>query len=251
MRSTVSAILTAAVRGRGVASASVIWQGGAAPETCWLPVSADEPAFLAYSITKTFTACLVLQLCDEGRLSLEDPLSKWFPRITQADHISIRRLLNHTAGIPDYGGVPAYHRGVRSTPSTPWSFDQFAAETFDKGLLFAPGDGWAYSNAGYMLVKRIVEEVTGMSFRALVALHIAQPLGLHRTFVADSIEDLASLAPGMSALLAMDGTLRDVRAHYHPGWVSHGVVASTASEIARFLDGLFHGQFLSRMLSLL
>jgi D-alanyl-D-alanine carboxypeptidase len=128
----------------------------------------------------------------------------------------------------------------------PWSFERFATETFAKGLLFAPGEGWAYSNPGYMLVKWIVEDVTGSSYRTLVAERIARPFGLGRTFVPESIDDLASLAPGTSFLLASDGSPRDVRAHCHPGWVSHGVVASTPSEIVRFFDGLFRGDFLSR-----
>jgi D-alanyl-D-alanine carboxypeptidase len=88
--------------------------------------------------------------------------------------------------------------------------------------------------------------VAGLPYRALVSERIAQPFGLRRTFVAESIEDLASLAPSTSSVLSRDGAPRDVRTHYHPGWVSHGVLASTSSEIVRFLDGLFHGQFLSR-----
>src|SRR5206468_2267838 len=108
-----------------------------------------------YSITKTFTATLVLLLREEGRLSLDDPLSRWFPRIPQADRITLRQLLNHTAGVPDYGALRSYHEAVRSSPSTPWSFERFAAETFDRGLQFEPGSSWAYSNPGYMLLKRI------------------------------------------------------------------------------------------------
>lgn len=238
-------VLGAAARGRGVVGASVIERAGTEPQTVWEPDSADEPAFLAYSITKSVTACLVLRLAEEGRLDLDDPVAIWFPDVAQAARISVRHLLNHTAGIPDYGGLPAYHDGVRSTPSVPWSFERFAAETVGKGLLFAPGQGFAYSNPGYMLVKRILEQVSGASFRALVAERVARPLGLRSTFVPESIDDLATLAPGASCQLAPDGAPRDVRAFYHPGWVSHGVVASTPSEIARFLDGLFHGRLLS------
>lgn len=246
LKNALREVLTAAVRGRGVASVSVIEHHGAAPQTFWAAESAIEPAFLAYSITKTFTASLVLKLCEEGLLSLEDRLARWFPRIAQADRISLRQLLNHTAGIPDYGGIRAYHDSVRASPSTPWSFERFAAETFEKGLLFVPGQGWAYSNPGYMLVKQILEKTTGATYRILISERIAQPLELRKTFVAESIGDLASLAPGTSSVLAKDGLACDVRAQYHPGWVSHGVVASTASEIARFLDGLFHGGFLSQ-----
>jgi D-alanyl-D-alanine carboxypeptidase len=238
-------VLLAAGGDRGAASVSVIARPGAEPETFWMPESASEPAFLAYSITKTFTASLVLLLCEGQRLHLDDKLARWFPRISHADHISLRHLLEHTAGIPDYGGIRAYHDELRAFPETPWSFERFAAETFAKGLDFEPGHGWAYSNPGYMLLRRILEDVSGQSFRELIAERIARPLGLSRTFVAESIPDLGSLAAGTSCALSLDGSPRDVRAHYHPGWVSHGVVASTASDIARFLDALFQGRLLS------
>jgi D-alanyl-D-alanine carboxypeptidase len=238
-------MLTAAARGRGVASVAVIERAGAEPHAYWVPESDNEPAFLAYSITKTFTAALILKLCEEGRVSLDDRLVRWFPRIADADRISLRQLLNHTGGIPDYGGLRAYHAGVKSSPSTPWTFERFAAETVDKGLWFEPGQGWAYSNPGYMLLKRVAEEVAGVLYRDLVLERIVRPLGLRRTFVAESVSDVARLAPGTSCALSPDGAPRDVRAHYHPGWVSHGVVASTASELVRFLDGLFRGELLS------
>ncbi len=239
-------VLTAAARGRGVASVAVIQRAGAAAQVSWTPESEQEPAFLAYSITKTFTAALMLKLCEEGRLRLDDRLVRWFPRIPHADRIILRQLLNHTGGIPDYGGIRAYHEGVKSAPATPWRFQRFAAETFDKGLWFEPGQGWAYSNPGYMLLKRVAEEVTGTSFSALILERIARPLGLQRTFVAESINDLAGLAPGTSSALSPDGSPREVRKHYHPGWVAHGVVASTAAELVSFLDGLFRGELLSR-----
>lgn len=239
-------LLAAAAGGHGVASVAVIERAGAEPHATWVPKSDFEPAFLAYSVTKTFTAVLILKLCEEGQLSLDDRLARWFPRIPHADRISLRQLLNHTAGIPDYGGIRAYHQGVQSSPMTPWSFERFAAETFDKGLWFEPGQGWAYSNAGYMLLKRVAEEVAGASYRALISERIARPLGLRRTFSAESNDDLATLAPGTSSALSRDGAPRDVREYYHPGWVSHGVVASTASELVRFLDGLFHDELLTR-----
>ena len=204
-----------------------------------------EPAYLAYSITKTFTATLVLLLRDEGRLALDEPVARWFPRLADGNRITLRRLLNHTAGLRDYGGLRAYHEELQAAPNQPWSFDRFAAETIDKGVLFAPGAGWAYSNPGYMLLKRIVEEVADASFAALIADRIARPLQLRRTFVPESIKELASLAPALSRALARYGSPRDVRAHYHPGWVSHGVVASTPSDLVRFLAGLFGGRLVS------
>lgn len=216
------------------------------PRAVWSPQAGhEEPAFLVYSITKTFTATLLLLLTEERRLSLDDPLPRWFPRIQSANRITLRQLLNHTAGIPDYGGLRSYHDELRSLPSRPWSFERFAEETFDKGLSFEPGAGWAYSNPAYMLLKRIAEEVTGTTFASLIADRIAQPLGLTRTFVPVETEHLVSLAPAMSRALAVDATPRDVRHDYHPDWVSHGVVAATPSDIVRFLDALFAHQLVS------
>src|SRR5262245_8977616 len=239
-------IVSRLVERRGVAGIAVVAAPGAAPDAVWLPPSTpEEPAYLAYSITKTFTAALLLQLRDEGRLTLDDRLARWFPRVPGADRISLRQLLDHTAGIPDYGGLASYHEAVPASPASPWSFERFAAETFEKGLRFEPGSGWAYSNPGYMLLRRIAEATTGTSYAHMIRDRITRPLGLHRTFVAESPDDLARLAPATSRAPAPDGTPRDVREHYHPGWVSHGVVASTPSEVARFFDALFGGALLS------
>lgn len=246
-RATISEILNRLVDPPGVAGMAVIESAGAEPETAWLPASGhDEPAFLAYSITKTFTATLFLLLQEEGRLTLDDALARWFLHIEASEQISLRQLLNHTGGLPDYGALRSYHDALRASSTTPWSFERFAAETFEKGLLFPPGSGWAYSNPGYMLLKRIAEEVAGTSYATLVSDRIAKPLGLSRTFVPEEWEELSSLAPALSRALSLDGTARDVRSHYHPGWVSHGVVASTPSEIARFGDALLCGRFLSQ-----
>ena len=239
-------IINRTIERRGATGIAVVSGAGARAEAVWVPASAlDEPAYLAYSITKTFTATLMLQLRDEQRLTLDDRLARWFPRIDRSDRISLGQLLNHSAGIPDYGWLDSYHDAVRASPSSPWSFERLTAETFEKGLLFDPGSSWAYSNPGYMLLKRIAEDVTGTPYGALIGERIARPLGLLRTFVPESVSDLSALAPAVSPALASDGAIREVRDHYHPGWVSHGVVASTPSDIARFFDALFFGGLLS------
>ena len=223
------AVLESRVAGRGVASVAYSSRRGAA--RAWTPEQEEEPAFLAYSITKIFTAVLALQLRDWGLVSLGDALARWFPAVPSAGAITIRQLLNHTSGIPDYGPLPHYHEAVRTSPSEPWDFARYGAETWEKGLLFSPGTAWSYSNPGYMLLKAIAERVTGKSYGALVDEMIARPLRLRRTVVAETVADVAQLAsppPG-----------------YHPGWVSHGVVASTPSEIVTFVEAVFGGSLIS------
>jgi D-alanyl-D-alanine carboxypeptidase len=246
MLSTPWKIFDDAVADLGVAGASIVLRPGAEPESHWLPDGEVEPAFLAYSITKTFIATLVLQLCEAGQLELDDSLARWFPKVERAERITLRRLLNHSAGIPDYGPLPHYHEAVRTSPSVPWSFDRFASETFERGLAFEPGEGWLYSNPGYMLVRAIIERVSAQTFSQLLTEKIFRPLELQRSFVPETVEDLRPLAPAMSTALAADGSVRDARFYYHPGWVAHGVVASTPSELARFFDALFAGRLLSR-----
>lgn len=244
--SVIFELLNREVAGR-VAAGVAVQRGAAAQlETVWPPASQErEPGFLAYSLTKTFTAVLLLLLQDEGRLSLDARLARWFPHIARAEHISLRQLLNHTAGIPDYGELRSYHDAVRASPSAPWTFERFAAETFDQGPSFAPGTGWAYSNPAYLLLKQIAEDVAERTYAGLIAERIAWPLELRNTFVTETTSDMARLAPATSRALAPDGTPRDVRDHYHPGWVWHGVVASSPSDIVHFLSALFRGQLVS------
>ena len=142
--------------------------------------------------------------------------------------MTIRQLLGHTAGIPDYGGLPEYAAAVRATPETPWSGAEFLARTLPSGLRFAPGTSWAYSNIGFLLIRQLLERVTGEPLAALLDRALFAPLGLQRTTVAATLADAATLTPGWSTYLDPTGDLADVTPRYHPGWVSHGVVTATA-----------------------
>lgn len=203
------------------------------------------PLFLAYSCTKTFIAALVLRLGEEGRLALTDPVSRWFPDLPHSSAITVRHLLNHTSGLPDYGPLAAYHQAVRRTPSRPWNSDEFLARTLAQGVLFEPGKGWSYSNIGYLLLRMIVETLTGERLAGLLAARFFHPLGLGDTFVPETVADLGRLQPSRSGVVAEEGAV-DVRRVYHPGWVSHGVVASTPADMAEFCRRLFTGAVLSR-----
>lgn len=231
---------------RGVAALAVISGPHRSVQTFWTPDTIPtEPAFLAYSITKSFTAVALLLLQEQGLLNLDAPLADWFPDVPGAGEMSLRQVLHHTAGLPDYGPLAAYHAAVRNSPSHPWTFEEFMERTLAEGLDFESGEDWGYSNLGYMFLKRILEQRTGESFSVLLTRLIIRPLSLQRTVVPEQVADLSSLAPAPSTLLHPEGKRLDTRDHYHPGWVSHGVLASTASEIALFYDSVFRGQLIS------
>ncbi|OUM45772.1 D-alanyl-D-alanine carboxypeptidase, partial [Bacillus pseudomycoides] len=123
--------------------------------------------FRIASVTKTFTATVVLQLAGENRLNLDDPIEKWLPGVIQgngydAKQITIRQILNHTSGIAEY----SRSKEVDFFTSTKKSFT--AEELVKIGLSlppdFAPGKGWSYSNTGYVLLGILIEKVTGNSY---------------------------------------------------------------------------------------
>jgi D-alanyl-D-alanine carboxypeptidase len=229
--------------GRGCGAAVAVELDGARLDVA-VGVASAEPAFLIYSVTKTYLAVLALRLAEEGKLALDDFLARWCPDAPHADRITLHQLLGHTAGVPDYGGLAAYHAAVRAAPSRPWSFEEFIDRTLAKGLRSEPGTGFLYSNPGYMLLRRVCELASGEPWSEALASRVLRPLGLHRTFAPESPDALRSLAPARSRLLSETGEALHVRGVYHPGWVSHGVLASTASEVARFLHALACGELL-------
>lgn len=201
--------------------------------------------FYIYSATKTLIASLVLLLAERGRVALDAPLPTYLAEIDLPRPVSVRQLLNHTGGIPDYGGLPEYHAAVKAHPAQPWTDADFFAATLPGGLMFPPGQGWGYSNIGYLFLRRLVERAFDAPLGALLREHIFTPLGLEGPFAAQSLDDARQLTPGYSRFFASGEGMEDVRAQYHPGWVSHGVVISTALDLAQALDGLLAGSLLS------
>jgi D-alanyl-D-alanine carboxypeptidase len=207
------------------------------------PLGADERFYL-YSVTKTLLAVAALRLVEEERLDLDGPIQATLPEVPLRQPVTVRQLLNHTGGLPDYAATREYADDLRADPGAPWTADEFLARTLWQGLRFPPGHGWAYSNIGYLLVRQAIERVARRSLREALSDLIFEPLGLRRTAVAETLDDTRCLAPGYTAELDRDGRLHDVSRRYHPGWVSHGVVSSSAPEVAQILEALFAGRLL-------
>ena len=126
------------------------------------------------SISKQFTAAAILLLQEEGKLSLDDPVSKYFPGLTRAKEITIRQLLSHTSGYEDYAPqdyiIPEW-----TQPTTPGAIlDRWAG----KPLNFDPGTKWQYSNTNYVLAGEIFEKVSGQPLVAFLREKIFKPLGM-------------------------------------------------------------------------
>ncbi|MES2338884.1 MAG: serine hydrolase domain-containing protein [Pseudomonadota bacterium] len=129
------------------------------------------------SITKQFTAAVILQLVEEGRLRLDDPLSKFLPGYpAPGGAATVRQLLNHTSGIRSYTGIPGWM--VAANTGQPHTTDQVVAVFRDLPPEFPAGTKWNYNNSGYVLLGAIIERVTGKPWYDAIATRITGPLGL-------------------------------------------------------------------------
>ena len=208
-----------------------------------------------YSIAKTFTAIVTLQLVDEGVLALDDTVTRWLDdpavtRIPNVDRVTLRQLLNHTSGIYDFA----------DDSDSPFWTDAFLGEGADwtkvwtppellayadganHAPYFAPGEGYYYSNTNYILLGLIVEEATGRSFGDELRTRILEPLALEDTFLVEG----AAMPDGTVDIYhLLDGQLVNLSAsNLSWDWTAGGMVSTTA-DLARFARAVFGGDLLS------
>lgn len=136
-----------------------------------------QTKFRLGSITKQFTAMAILQLQEKGLLSVDDPITKYFPDYKIAEKVTIHHLLSHTSGIHNFTNDPEYGQ----TMTLPSPIEKTIARFKDKPLDFAPGEKWDYSNSGYILLGAIIEKVSGKSYEEYLKENIFQPLGMTNT----------------------------------------------------------------------
>lgn len=210
------------------------------------------------SVTKLVTAAIVLRQVQEGRLKLEDRLSKYLPgTLDLANRISIRQLLNHTSGIPDYLSAPNNPLNVSAERLLANLLRQRSPEKLLRDARrqprrFEPGALHEYSNTNYLLLGMIVESVTGKSFQAIVRERIIAPLELEKTGFSGRhgqipYEHLRGYVPGDSKAGPFSDrrSLFDVTNHdYFLG--ADGGLFSTLDETSRILKYVLHGPLLSR-----
>mgnify|MGYP003339183952 CR=1 FL=1 len=133
--------------------------------------------FQVGSVTKQFTSSAIMQLAEQGKLSTDDKLSKYFPGFQKGDSVTVHMLLNHTSGIADYTAIP----GFMDWASLRLSGDSLAARFKDLPFNFSPGTKWQYCNSGYFLLGMIVEKVSGMSWRDYIYKNVIAKAALQHT----------------------------------------------------------------------
>jgi CubicO group peptidase (beta-lactamase class C family) len=179
-----------------------------------------------WSITKSCLAACVLVLVAAGRLDLDRRLS--------GRAFTLRQLLQHTSGLACYTEHPDYDR-ANNSHEDPWTHEALLAQSETAPALFPPGQGWSYSNTGYFLVRRLIEDTTGLDIERALKTLVLTPLGVERAFIAHTRDDLRQSQWGDE-----DG--------FHPGWVAHGLLMGPPADAALFMHGLFTGTLLPQSL---
>ncbi|HEX7955928.1 MAG TPA: serine hydrolase domain-containing protein [Pyrinomonadaceae bacterium] len=228
------------VERRGYGLASVELGVAAGPETVYQLASA----------TKVFTGAAVMLLAQEGRLALEDPVTKILPQLPPAwGRVTVRHCLTHTSGLPD--AVLSDDTDEVVAPTRPEALAKLAALPF----LFEPGERWEYNQTGYVLLGMMVEKLSGLAFEKFLARRFFRPLGMSRTSFGDSSAVVAGRATlytryvldgGGKLSDAPDRRVRTTRFSY-PAYLHPGAgLNSTVGDMARWDAALTGGRVLGR-----
>lgn len=220
-----------------------------APMTC-------ESRMLAASIGKTFVGAAVLALAHEERLGLDDPISDWlddrgwFTRLPNHNSITIRHLLTHSSGLSDHVHSSAFQAAASETwqgAENPFPPEALIAFVLDQAPLFEAGEGWSYTDTGYILLGLVIEKATGQDYYEVIQTRFIEPLGLAQTAPSNRL-NLPNLATGYMSDENPFGfppettTVPGVMA-WNPGveWTGGGLV-STSRDLAVWGAALFSGQ---------
>ncbi|NDL56417.1 serine hydrolase domain-containing protein [Phytoactinopolyspora mesophila] len=219
------------------------------------PVPRDSH-FRAGSTAKTLMATVILQLSDEGELSLDDPVRDYLPDLVDdaggpAGELTVRHLLQHTGGVRNYTEdsidldalLTALFEGDGDPPDSAPAED-FAADALRAGLEFTPGTSWEYSNTGYVLLGMVGEAVTGNRWDDEVSRRIIEPLGLDRTYVGANAIDLPE--PRAQGYLELEpGEQLPVPPAGYGVVSADGGLVTTPSDMIAFFQGLLRGDLLA------
>lgn len=214
---------------------------GVADNTTQAPMQTDSYMRIG-SLTKTFTITALLQLVDQGKLDLDDPIAKYIPGVPSGDVITLRLLAQMQSGLVTYDGVPEFEAAFIADPQRTFTPTQLLSYALDKPLQFPPGTKYDYCNTNTVLLGLVVEKVSGRSLADYVSEHILVPLKLTHTSIPTTS---AFPDPHPQGYTVIDGAER-VTTDWNPSWAwSNGNMISTMDDMRIWARTLSSGELLS------
>lgn len=205
-----------------------------------------DARFRIGSLTKTFVATVALQAVAAGQLGLDDPVSRWLPDLVPSGaSITLRMLLNHTSGLYNYTSSPLFQQWAATTPTRPMTPQDLIGLAVAQPATFPPGQGWSYSNTGYIVAGLMIEAATGRQIEDLVEDEIIDPLDLADTSFPKRAPNISRyhahgyLPPSLTGTGYLDVTKLSPTLT----WAA-GAMISTAADLHRFQSSLLSGALL-------
>lgn len=247
-KSTADALLAAAYPADGPGAAVIVTRGGRviyskgrglANVEARRPITADT-GFRLGSIVKQFTAAVVLKLVDEKKISLDDPISRFFPDYPQPSAAAtVRQLLNHTSGIQDFSKIPGW---IVNNRHRPWTTAELLAVSRDLPARAQPGHAWEYNNGGYVLLGAIIEKVTGQAWHEALSERVTRPLHLRSIAYAVPSDITPEAARGYTE---RNGRQQPVQLSHMSVAHAAGGLQGSVNDMARWARALHHGRVVS------
>lgn len=223
---------------KGMGSVAILAKGKLVYTKHFGPEKVKDPVYRIGSISKTYTAVIILKLIEEGKLKLDTKLSNFYPKIHQSASITVENLLRHSSGLPNLTSVDGYLEYHEKHQSEEVHLERFRSYKLE----FSPGEKSKYSNTGYVLLSFIASKVTGKTYSDLLDQYITSPLKLKNTFVFNSKnprdQEVKSYEKGAKWELA-GNTHESVP-------LGAGAIASTSNEVLVFIRALFNGELVTK-----
>ena len=195
------------------------------------------------SVTKQFTAAAILQLRDQGKLSLDDEITKWLPDFdTRGNKVTLRHLLGHTSGIIDLVEMPEL-RAMQLMRNPTVTRDDVYKVISRYPFKFPTGTMQIYSNSGFWLLGLIIEKASGMTYEDYVEKKIFEPLGMTRSMYCNNAENVPRRAHGYGMRNGISRSSRDPIVH--TATYAAGAICSTAEDLITWLQALHGGKVLT------
>ncbi len=205
-----------------------------------------ENTYRIGSVTKTFTISVLLQLVDEGKVSLDERISKYFPEIPNAENITVKMLANMRSGLYNYSESIEFEDTLTNRPAKVWTDDELVQLALKYPPYFPPDADFHYSNTNTILIGKIIEKVTGNKWQDEVKKRIFEPLGLKNTWTANGRDMMGDYSHGYMQMDSTSSKLTDVTSYYDVTWASAaGDIISDINDIKIYLRALGTGKFYS------
>jgi CubicO group peptidase (beta-lactamase class C family) len=193
--------------------------------------------FSVGSITKQFTAAAILQLEAKHQLQLTDRVVKYLPKMAKAiPEVTIKQLIQHTSGVPDYPRIKGVRQMIRNEPSV----EELIRLALMEGSVFSPGTDYQYSNTGYLLLGKVIAAISGQTFEAYLLQHILKPAGMENS----DFTSFTTVLPRRTTPYTYDEDLGILRATPHAYSSAAGGLWSNPKELLQWMKALRAGKII-------